>query len=75
MYILVAASEKPILDGIVAKRTFATLEEAETEMRNWGRFGVENQCNEADAIYICDRNKNLLRVWNWAKKTCDKPAA
>ena len=47
MFTLVAASRKPILDGVVATKTFDTVEEAETVMRRWARFGVENQCNEA----------------------------
>lgn len=73
MYTLVAASRKPILDGIVATRTFKTLEEAETLMKEWGRFGVDNQCNEADLIYICDANSTLVRTWNRAKKMSVSP--
>lgn len=68
MFTLVAASRKPILDGIVATRQYATIAEAEVEMRNWARFGVENQCNEADAIYICDERGTLVRVWHHATK-------
>ena len=75
MYTLVAASKKQILDGVVATRTFDTIEEAETTMRDWARFGVENQCNEADAIYICDRSSRLIRVWNFAKKQSVAPQA
>jgi hypothetical protein len=73
MFTLVAASRKPILDGIVATKTFPTLAEAETMMRNWARFGIDNQCNEADAIYICDSNKKLVRTWNRARKQSVAP--
>ena len=73
MYTLVAASRKPILDGIVATRTFPSIEEAEKVMRDWARFGVENQCNEADLIYICDANRKLVRTWNRAKKMSVAP--
>lgn len=68
MFTLVAASRKPILNGIVATRAFATIEEAEELMREWARFGVDNQCNEADLIYICDASSALVRRWDWAKK-------
>lgn len=74
MFTLVAASRKPILDGVVATKTFDTVEEAETVMRRWARFGVENQCNEADEIYICDDRKRLVRSWNWGKKQSVAPA-
>ena len=73
MFTLVAASRKPILDGIVATRTFKTIEEAEKMMKEWARFGVENQCNEADLIYICDANSKLVRTWNRAKKMSVAP--
>jgi hypothetical protein len=69
VFTLVAASKKPILDGVVATRTFATVEEAETMMRKWARFGVNNQCNEADLIYICDANSKLVSTWSRGKKT------
>jgi len=72
MFTLVAASRKPILDGIVATRRYETIAEAESEMRNWARFGVENQCNEADAIYICDHRGELVRIWDHARK-CSVP--
>lgn len=68
MFTLVAASRKPILDGIVATRRYETLDAAEAEMRNWARFGVENQCNEADAIYICDARGALVSLWDFARK-------
>lgn len=74
MFTLVAASQKPILDGVVATRQYETIAEAEDEMRNWARFGVENQCNEADAIYICDRDGKLVRIWDRARK-CAVPAS
>jgi len=61
------------LDGIVATRTFKTIEEAEKMMKEWARFGVENQCNEADLIYICDANSKLVRTWNRAKKMSVAP--
>jgi hypothetical protein len=68
MFTLVAASRKPILDGVVATRTFPTLAEAETVMRQWARFGVDNQCNETDLIYICNAENKLVSTWHWAKK-------
>lgn len=68
MFTLVAASRKPILDGIVATRTFETIQEAEKVMREWALFGVDNQCNEADLIYICDANRKLVRTWNRSKQ-------
>jgi hypothetical protein len=74
VYTLVAATRKPILDGIVATRTFDTIEEAEKVMRDWARFGVDNQCNEADAIYICDADSTLVRRWDWARKASVAPA-
>lgn len=73
MFTLVAASRKPILDGIVATKTFPSLSEAEETMRKWARYGIENQCNEADAIYICDKNSNLVRVWDRARKQSVAP--
>jgi hypothetical protein len=73
MFTLVAASRKPILDGIVATKTFGTLEDAEAVMRDWARFGIDNQCNEADALYICDANRRLVRVWNRARKQSVAP--
>jgi hypothetical protein len=74
VYTLVAATRKPILDGVVATRTFETIEEAEEVMRTWARFGVDNQCNEADALYICDSNRTLVRRWDRAKKASVPPA-
>ena len=73
MFTLVAASRKPILDGVVSTRTFDSLEEAEKVMRQWARFGVENQCSEADLIYICDADRNLVRTWNRARKVSVAP--
>ncbi|MDB5624181.1 MAG: hypothetical protein JWR39_2744 [Devosia sp.] len=73
MFTLVAASRKPILDGVVAKRTFPTIEEAEKVMRQWARFGIDNQCNEADLIYICDAAANLVRTWDRGKKMSVAP--
>ncbi|MFN7225039.1 MAG: hypothetical protein ACK4MS_13560 [Paracoccaceae bacterium] len=73
MFTLVAASRKPILDGVVATRRFDTLSDAEAEMRNWALFGIDNQCNEADAIYICDAKNRLLRTWHWARKQAVSP--
>ncbi len=73
MFTLVAATRKPILDGIVATETFQTLDEAEAMMRNWARFGIDNQCNEADALYICDTNRKLVRTWNRARKQSVAP--
>lgn len=74
MFTLVAASRKPILDGIISKKTFDTLEEAETVMRQWARFGVDNCCNTADALYICDSRAKLVRTWSRAKKKSMAPA-
>jgi len=74
MFTLVAASRQPILDGIIAKKTFATIEEAESVMRNWARFGVDNCCNTADALYICDARAKLVRTWSRAKKQSITPA-
>lgn len=68
MFTLVAASKKPIHDGIVATRQFETIEDAETLMRDWALYGVDNQCNEADLIYICDARAKLVRTWDWAKR-------
>jgi hypothetical protein len=68
VFTLVAASKNPILDGVVATRTFGTVEEAEKVMRQWARFGVNNQCNEADLIYICDANSKLVSTWSRGKK-------
>jgi hypothetical protein len=68
VFTLVAASKKPILDGVVATRTFSTVEEAEKVMRQWARFGVNNQCNDADLIYICDANSKLVSTWSRGKK-------
>lgn len=68
MYTLVAASKKPIHDGIVATKQFETLAEAEALMREWAKFGIDNQCNEADLIYICDARARLVSTWNWGKK-------
>jgi len=74
MFTLVAASRKPILDGIVAKKSFGTLDEAEAVMRKWASFGIDNQCNEADALYICDATSKLVRTWNRATKQSVAPA-
>ena len=74
MFTLVAASRQPILDGIIAKKSFATIEEAEVVMRNWARFGVENCCNTADALYICDSRAKLIRTWSRARKQSIAPA-
>jgi len=68
MYTLVAATRKPILDGVVATRSFSTIEDAERTMQDWARFGVENSCNEADAIYSCDRTSRLIRIWDFARR-------
>ncbi len=68
MFTLVAATKKPVLDGIVATRRYETQAAAEEEMRNWARFGVENQCNEADAIYICDARGALVSRWDYRLK-------
>ena len=57
----------------VATRSFETLEEAENVMREWARFGVQNQCSEADLIYICDADRRLVRTWNWARKASEAP--
>lgn len=68
MYTLVAASRKNVLDGIVATERHETLDDAQKVMREWGRFGVQNQCNEADAIYICDARGRLVSRWDFALK-------
>jgi hypothetical protein len=75
MFTLVAASKKPILDGVVATRQFATLDEALATMREWARFGIDNQCNEADALYICDAKSRPVRIWNWRQKEAVEPSA
>lgn len=75
MFTLIAASKKPILDGVVATRQFPTLDEAEATMREWARFGIDNQCNEADALYVCDAKGHPVRVWNWRSKQAVDPSA
>lgn len=74
MFTLVAATRQPILNGIVSTQVFKTLDEAEKVMHDWAHYGVENQCNEADEIYICDAKKRLVRIWNWGRRCPVAPA-
>jgi len=52
MYKLVAEVWKHGWVGEVSSLEFATLEAAEQAMADWGRFGVDNTCDEADRICI-----------------------
>lgn len=64
MFILVAGAATETFTGEVARRSFETLEEAESTMRDWGRFGVENLCSEAKSIRIFDEKGQLVRTWS-----------
>lgn len=64
MFKLVAEAYKQKYNGIVSSRTFETREEAETVMREWGRFGVDNLCDEADRICIYDADGALVSTWS-----------
>lgn len=64
MFKLVAEAYKQKYNGVVASRTFETREEAEKVMRQWGRFGVENLCDEADRIRIYDADDAVVSTWS-----------
>ena len=64
MFILVAGAAKPHFTGEVARKSFATIEEAEKQMAEWARFGVDNLCDEADSLRIFDARGELLKTWN-----------
>lgn len=64
MFYLVAESAHPRFNGEVARRPFETLEAAETLMRTWARFGVENLCDEADRICVYDADGHVQSVWS-----------
>lgn len=68
MFKLVAEAHKGIYDGVVSAREFPSLEEAETCMRNWARFGVDGLCDEADRLFIKDRSGAIVRVWSRREK-------
>jgi hypothetical protein len=64
MYRLVAEAWSQHWAGEIASRDCATIEEAEAVMRDWGRFGVENLCDEADRICIYDAGNRPVRLWS-----------
>ena len=68
MYRLVAEAWKHRWAGEVASRSFATVEEAEALMRSWGRYGVDNLCDEADRICIYDAENRPVRLWSRRQK-------
>ncbi len=65
MYKLYAAASLPGWSGEIASETFPTIEEAETKMREWARFGVDAYCNDPDTIWITDADERPLKYWNW----------
>ena len=68
MFKLVAEARKHKYNGVVASRTFETVEDAEKLMKNWARFGVENLCDEADSLCIYDAEGKMVRVWSRREK-------
>lgn len=68
MYKLIAGAATATYTGEVASRTFDTLEEAESMMRDWARFGVENQCNESNSLRIFDQKGQLVKTWSRREK-------
>lgn len=69
MYKLYAASCLPGWSGQIASETFPTIEEAESKMREWARFGVDAYCNEPDSIWITDADEQPLKYWDWRSKS------
>ena len=68
MYRLVAEAWKNSYSGEVASRSFEKVEEAETLMRDWARFGVDGLCDEADRLCIYDDQARPVRLWNRREK-------
>ena len=72
MYTLIAEAMSPAWSGEIARESFASIEEAETKMKQWARFGVDSYCNEADTLRIIDESEVELSRWNWRQR---KPVA
>jgi hypothetical protein len=68
MFKLVASANKPHFTGIVSTREFATVEEAETLMRDWARFGIDGLCDEADSLCIHDAEQEGKIVRRWSRR-------
>ncbi|MDE0113844.1 MAG: hypothetical protein OXI87_02190 [Albidovulum sp.] len=75
VYVLIALAATPQWSGEIGREFFDTLEEAETEMKQWAQFGVDGYCNEADRISIFNDRLVELRRWNWATRKSESIAA
>lgn len=68
MFHLAAGRSMPGWSGEVGHATFATLAEAEAQMRKWARFGVDAYCNDPDTLWITDDDGQVLKVWDWRSR-------
>lgn len=65
MFTLVADVMSEAWSGEVARETFATIEDAETKMARWARFGVDDYSTDADLLRIMDESGTEIRRWHW----------
>ena len=71
LFTLLAFADRPHWQGEIARRSFATQDEAEIEMTKWARFGIDATCNEADELVVLDADAQPVLRWNWGGRCAD----
>lgn len=67
-YTLIAVVAKAGSVGELGRQSFDTIDEAEAQMAEWGKYGVDGFCDEPSEVGIFDAEGVLVRQWHWRRR-------
>jgi hypothetical protein len=67
-YTLIAIVSRADTVGELGRQTFDTIDEAEVQMAEWAKYGVDGFCDEPSEVGIFDTEGVLVRQWHWRRR-------